>query len=139
MTSTAPFAHHSEISSVRCGRVPAIQRSRKPKFFIARAAAPTLPASCGSTRITRIFTEGSLDRHAHSDALALQAREEAVVRLGELARVLFERIGCDEIDPSRRSNADARLNHARPLRGRQLFFWREAMHLCVCDDDRMVE
>src|SRR5437762_608135 len=51
MTSTAPFAHHSEILSMRCGRVPAIQRSRKPKFFIARAAAPTLPASCGAAKM----------------------------------------------------------------------------------------
>src|SRR5207253_5744496 len=104
-----------------------------PKFFIARDAAPTLPASCGSTRITRIFTEASLD------APALAAREETVIRLGELRRVFFECVGGDEVDPSRRRNADASLNDARPLRRNELFFLREAMKRRRGDDDRMIE
>src|SRR5712691_9447435 len=33
-------------------------RSRNPKFFITRAAAPTLPPSCGSTRTMRTFMRG---------------------------------------------------------------------------------
>jgi hypothetical protein len=55
-TSIAPTAHQLETLSVRSVFPPTIQRSVKPKFFIARAAAPTLPASCGSTRTMRTFT-----------------------------------------------------------------------------------
>src|SRR4029077_5873655 len=99
MTSAAPFAHHSETLSVRGGRRPAIQRSVKPKFFIARAAAPMLPASCGSTRTMRRFTLWSLD------ALALAAGEEALVPRRHARRVFFECLRVDDVDPSRGADA----------------------------------
>src|SRR5256885_1425785 len=50
--SSAPLAHHPE-TGCRAGCSPMIQRSSNPKFFIARATAPTLPASCGSTSTMR--------------------------------------------------------------------------------------
>src|SRR5205823_5959285 len=52
MMSSAPLAHHPD-TGCSAGCSPMIQRSSKPKFFIARATAPTLPASCGSTSTMR--------------------------------------------------------------------------------------